>query len=95
MCDPVFPVRGRYAQHVLAVSRKRIAVAGCHDQHKTVQQWRESRYPDLGLGCLECHMPFRDGDPNRGRDHTSMGGHDLELVRSAVELRGVRVEKKQ
>ena len=64
--------------------------AGCHDQHKTVEQWRASRYPDLGLGCLECHMPFRDGDPGRGRSHQCMGAHDLELVRSAVELRGVR-----
>jgi hypothetical protein len=31
-------------------------------------------------------MPVRDGDPTRGRDHTMHGGHDLELVRSAVSL---------
>jgi hypothetical protein len=35
-------------------------------------------------------MPFRGGDPSRGRDHTMHGGHDLELVRSAVVLRGRR-----
>jgi len=64
--------------------------AGCHNQHKTVDQWRESRYPDLGLGCLECHMPYRQDDPGLGRDHLCMGAHDLDLVRSAVELRGVR-----
>jgi hypothetical protein len=35
-------------------------------------------------------MPFRGGDPNRGRDHTMLGAHDIELVRSAVELRAMR-----
>lgn len=72
--------------------------APCHDQHLTVQQWRASSYATQGIGCLDCHMPFRGGDPNRGRDHTMHGAHDLELVRRAVELRalreagGVRVE---
>lgn len=64
--------------------------AVCHDQHKTVEQWRDSEWPARGLDCLDCHMPLRDGDPARGRSHLCMGGHDLELVRSAVELRGVR-----
>jgi len=62
----------------------------CHDQHKTVQQWKTSEYFEQGIGCIDCHMPFRNGDANRGRDHRCLGGHDLELVRSAVELRGVR-----
>ena len=64
--------------------------AGCHDQHKTVRQWRETPYAESGTGCLECHMPFRDGDPNRGRSHLMAGGHDIDLLRSAVELRGRR-----
>jgi nitrate/TMAO reductase-like tetraheme cytochrome c subunit len=64
----------------------------CHDQHKTVQQWKASRYPAMGIGCIDCHMPFRDGDPNLGRDHTSHGAHDVERLRRAVELRGVREE---
>jgi len=64
--------------------------APCHDQHKTVEQWKESRYAKEGVGCLDCHMPFRGGDPNRGRDHTMHGGHDLELVKRAVELRARR-----
>ncbi|MDP6538316.1 MAG: NapC/NirT family cytochrome c [Planctomycetota bacterium] len=63
---------------------------GCHDQHQTVQQWKESRYFDEGVSCMDCHMPFREGDPNLGRDHRCLGGHDMDLVRSAVELRGVR-----
>ena len=66
--------------------------AGCHNQHQTVDQWRASRFPEEGTDCLDCHMPWRDGDPNRGRDHTSHGAHDIELVRSAVELRGVYEE---
>ncbi|MCB9916746.1 MAG: NapC/NirT family cytochrome c [Planctomycetes bacterium] len=66
--------------------------AGCHDQHKTVQQWKDSSWFQKGVDCLDCHMPFRGGDPGRGRDHTMHGGHDLELVRSAVALRGTRTE---
>jgi hypothetical protein len=60
--------------------------APCHDQHQTVEQWRATSYAEQGIGCIECHMPFRDGDPNKGRDHTMHGGHDIELVRSAVTL---------
>ena len=62
----------------------------CHDQHKTVEQWKASSFYEKGIGCIDCHMPFRNGDPNQGRDHTCHGGHDMELVRSAVEVRGRR-----
>jgi hypothetical protein len=67
--------------------------AGCHDQHGTVQQWRASRFAVPGpefKNCIDCHMPYRDGDPARGRNHLMHGGHDPELVRSAVVLRGER-----
>jgi len=64
--------------------------AVCHDQHKTVQQWKESAWANQGVACVDCHMPFRGGDPSRGRDHTLHGGHDLELLRRAVALRGRR-----
>lgn len=69
--------------------------APCHNQHNTVDQWRASKYAQPGPGyqdCLSCHMPFRDGDPSKGRDHRMHGGHDLELVRRAVELRAKRVD---
>ncbi len=66
--------------------------APCHDQHKTVTQWRETRYAAQGIGCIDCHMPFRNGDPNQGRDHTMHGGHSIEMVRTAVALRAVRAE---
>lgn len=63
--------------------------AGCHDQHKTVQQWKESEWPARGMDCLACHMPFRGGDSSAGRDHVCKGGNDPELLRSAVELSAV------
>lgn len=80
------PCRPRAARELASVDH----CGACHDQHKTVQQWRESAYAEKGITCLDCHMPFRDGDPNPGRDHTMRGGHDLELVKSAVTLTAVR-----
>ena len=65
--------------------------AGCHNQHKTVDQWRDSKFPALGQDCLTCHMPYRNGDPNQGRDHTFLGGNSLPMLQRAVELRA-RVE---
>ena len=61
--------------------------AGCHNQHGTVDQWRASRYPEQGLGCVECHMPVVERpDGGTGRDHRMMGGHSLALLRTATEL---------
>ncbi|MCE9594460.1 MAG: cytochrome c family protein [Planctomycetes bacterium] len=71
--------------------------APCHNQHNTVDQWRASKYATPGPGyqdCLACHMPYRGGDPSKGRDHTMHGGHDMELVRRAVVLRATRVDGK-
>ena len=63
---------------------------GCHDQHKTVEQWKATEYATRGVGCVECHMPARGKDATKGHDHTMHGGHDIELVKRAVELRGKR-----
>ncbi len=60
----------------------------CHDQHETVKQWRATPFAERGEDCLSCHMPYRENDPTKGRDHRCLGGHDIDLVRSAVELRG-------
>ena len=68
--------------------------AGCHNQHKTVDQWRASKYPDQDMDCLSCHMPYRNGDPNAGRDHTFLGGNDMAMLKRAVALRGVREDGK-
>ncbi len=64
--------------------------SGCHDQHQTVQQWKDSEWPARGEDCLSCHMPFRDGDASSGRSHVCLGGNDLALLKRAVLLRAVR-----
>lgn len=61
--------------------------AVCHDQHDTTKQWQATEYAERGIGCIDCHMKPR---PGGGRSHLMMGGHDIELVRSAVDLRGRR-----
>lgn len=76
----------------MPVERRELArvelCVSCHDQHETVKQWRATPYPDAGIDCLTCHMPYTDNDPTKGRDHRCLGGHDIALVRTAVELRG-------
>jgi hypothetical protein len=59
---------------------------GCHNQHKTVEQWRGSNYFEQRVSCIDCHMPPRGGDPKNGRDHAMCGGSDPEMVRAAVDL---------
>lgn len=66
--------------------------AGCHNQHKTVEQWKLTPHAEHREGCMECHMPYRDGTPEGGRVHTMGGGHYIEIVRAAVELTGARDE---
>lgn len=62
----------------------------CHNQHKTVDQWRDTTYARQNVTCLDCHMPYRGGDPKQGRNHTMPGGHALELVQRAVTLVATR-----
>ncbi len=62
------------------------ACSGCHDQHKTVTQWKSTDYPSRNVDCIACHMKARAG-AEPGHDHRFLGGHDLELVKSAIELR--------
>jgi hypothetical protein len=62
--------------------------AVCHDQHDTTKQWKATDYAARGIGCIECHMKARpDG---AGHDHTMHGGHDIELVKSAVTMKAKR-----
>lgn len=67
----------------------------CHNQHKTVDQFVGGPADERGEDCLSCHMPFRQGDPNLGRDHRMLGGHSLALVQSAVALRAERTAPDQ
>jgi len=90
--DPAAPCRPRA---LTDLARPELC-APCHDQHKTVEQWRASKWAEQGVDCLDCHMPYRGGDPARGRDHAMHGAHALGLVQRAVVLRarreGARVE---
>ncbi len=50
----------------------------------TYGEWRESRYAKQGVHCQECHMP--------DRRHLWRGIHDLDMVRSGVEIRVAPLE---
>lgn len=62
--------------------------AGCHNQHLTMDQWKSSRYAEEGTTCIDCHMPYREGNPAKGRDHSMHGGASLANLKRAVDLRG-------
>lgn len=66
--------------------------SGCHNQHKTVDQWTYSKWPDLDKDCRSCHMPYRDGTPESGRSHAMPGGSSLDFVKSAIALSGEETE---
>jgi hypothetical protein len=66
--------------------------APCHNQHQTVTEWLVTSYAAQGIDCIACHMPFRGGDPARGRDHGMHGGHSLALLQAAVDLRAWRAD---
>ena len=65
----------------------------CHNQHGTVDQWSQSKFAIKGPGykdCRDCHMPMRTGPGESGRSHLFHGGHNMDMVRSAVALRAMR-----
>ena len=62
--------------------------AGCHHQHKTVDQWRESQWPDRDQDCSSCHMPYPLGDPNQARDHFFPGGKEDMAAAVLAEIDG-------
>ena len=70
--------------------RRPVFCAGCHNQHRTIDQWTASQWPARKKDCLACHMPFRNGDPTQGRDHRFLGGNSLALLQEAVALTGGR-----
>ena len=68
--------------------------AACHNQHKTVDQWRGSSFFE-GLDqqdCNDCHMPIVESENGRHRSHRFPGGDVLAMVQSAVELTGEPVD---
>jgi cytochrome c551/c552 len=64
--------------------------SACHNQHKTVDQWRASAFAD-GMGkkdCLDCHMPYVETGGKNHRTHRFPGGDVLDMVKEAVTLEG-------
>jgi len=64
--------------------------AGCHNQHKTVDQWRESSWFD-GVDkqdCSDCHMPIVEGPNGSHRSHLFPGGDTLSMLQRAVTFEG-------
>jgi hypothetical protein len=73
---------------------------GCHDQHKTGEEWLAGPYsPDAAeprevpvRTCLDCHMEeverplVKGGLPRKGRRHTWPGGHDMTQLKKAATL---------
>ena len=69
--------------------------AACHNQHKTVDQWRASSFADGAnkQDCSDCHMPWKeDANGNRYRSHRFAGGDVLEMVQRAVTVTGESVD---
>ena len=70
--------------------------AGCHNQHKTVDQWEASHFA-TGIDkqdCLDCHMPWvnPEDDATRHRSHTFPGGDQTHMLIRAVSLTGAAHE---
>jgi hypothetical protein len=61
--------------------------AACHNQHKTVEQWRAAPENLKGDNCLQCHMPdtWREGG-RKGRDHSFKASHDLPSLQAAATM---------
>jgi hypothetical protein len=73
---------------------------GCHNQHKTGEEWLAGPWSPEATGpreapsrtCLDCHMPeverplVRGGVPRKGRRHTWPGGHDMSQLEKAARL---------
>ena len=68
--------------------------ASCHNQHKTVEQWRVAPEHLKGDNCLHCHMTevFREGG-RRGKHHGFPAAHNKDALLAAIELKsGVNAE---
>lgn len=83
-CNPVYDARLKTADHC----------AVCHNQHGTVDEWRETPFAqtDPPTDCISCHMPTKqrtrsDGTTYTGFDHRMLAGHDINVIRQAPELK--------
>lgn len=71
---------------------------GCHNQHKTHDQWRETPFFAKGVTCIGCHMPrrvrptARGGRSRPGGHHGFRGMGDLAWSREAMHFKVSLVE---
>ena len=70
--------------------------SACHNQHKTVDQWRDSAFATGADGtkrqdCLDCHMPYVGEGEAQHRTHRFAGGDVLDMVKDAVTLQAAAV----
>ncbi len=65
----------------------------CHDQHKVIQDWKQTAFAVPGPGfkdCKGCHMPDVDRPANgdrpayKGRSHLFPAGHDVATLKKAA-----------
>jgi cytochrome c554/c'-like protein len=68
--------------------------ASCHNQHKTVDQWRDAPAGLKGKNCLQCHMDetWRKGG-RKGRHHGFPAAHDRDALLRAVQMTGGLLEQ--
>lgn len=68
----------------------------CHDQHKVVQDWKETSYAVPGPGfkdCNGCHMPdapraaTKTLPARKGKSHRFPASHDLATLKSAASMK--------
>ena len=77
---PDAPCRPRFEPRLLQAE----SCFPCHEPtHGAFGEYRESLASDLGVRCVDCHMPAR---PDGGRSHAGHGGFDGEFVRRAVDF---------
>jgi hypothetical protein len=62
--------------------------ATCHNQHKTTDQWRASKWAAQDVTCNDCHMEkVARKDGREGYSHVFRAAHDLDMLKRAVEVR--------
>lgn len=63
-------------------------LAATHEpMQDTYEEWLSSHFADDGVQCQNCHMPWVAGsDGRRHRSHAFPGGHDPDLLSSAVDV---------
>ncbi|MBI3820861.1 MAG: hypothetical protein HY286_19390 [Planctomycetes bacterium] len=64
------------------------ACGTCHDQHFTVQEWKQTPFAKDGIGCIACHIPARDREGGaKGKNHSMPASHDERELRKVLQVK--------